>query len=733
MESRVGQQEIEDSTLVTIEGAVERIVYESPETGFFVGRLQEAGKTGLTTFVGNLMAVSPGETIRITGHWVDDKKFGRQVRVISYQTVVPSTIDGIEKYLASGLIRGIGPVYAKRLIDAFGVETLRVIDEEPEKLRKVEGIGRKRAEEIRNAWAEQKAIQSIMLFLQGHGIGVGQAVKIYKRYGDGAVAVLRENPYRLAEDISGIGFQGADAIAQKLGIDREAPQRLRGGIHFTLHRSMSDGHTFLPREVLLGESARLLEVSRELLPEHLERLVAEKKIVREDDAYYIPELYGNETGCDRYLKRLLTFSVEKIPIQIDKAIAWVQKTQEIELSAEQREAIRMACTEKVMVVTGGPGTGKTTLINCLIAIFEYKEQDVKLAAPTGRAAKRMEEATDHDAKTIHRLLEFSPNSQSFSCDENNPLVGDLFIIDECSMIDTPLTNALLRAIPPHARLFLVGDIDQLPSVGPGNVLTDIISSGVVPTVRLKTVFRQAAQSGIVANAHRINRGEEPVFNTEDFFMVERHDPKKAVETVVELVSSRIPNKFGLDAVKDIQVLAPVHRGEAGVSNLNEALQAALNPDGEPIGRKAFRVGDKVMQLRNNYELDVYNGDVGVIRMADETAQEAEVQFDDRVVLYPFEDLDNLGLAYAATIHKSQGSEYPAVVMPLLPQHYIMLQRNVLYTGVTRGKRLVVIVGSPKAVSRAVRTAEAVRRNTRLSDRLRNVRPGASEPRLDGSD
>ncbi|MDQ1256581.1 MAG: exodeoxyribonuclease alpha subunit [Candidatus Hydrogenedentes bacterium] len=705
---------------VCIEGTVERVVYESPDTGFLVARLQQDGQRGLTTFVGNVMAISPGETIRLWGRWVEDKKWGRQLRVERYETVLPATVNGIERYLGSGLIDGIGPKFAERLVKAFGVETLRVIDEEPERLRKVEGIGQKRAAQIREAWSSQKAIQSIMLFLQGHGIGVGQAVRIYKCYGDGAVAVLRKNPYRLAEDIVGIGFRSADKIAASLGIAKDAPQRLEAGLTFTLDEATGQGHMFLSKEELFEVASALLEVDAASLEDRLVALVRREMVVLQDECVYLRRMYFAETGCDQLIKRILGAPAGiALSIHVDNAIQWVEKQHKIALSEGQREALAKAATSKMLVITGGPGTGKTTVINSLIAVFEKKNVSILLAAPTGRAAKRMENATKRAAKTIHRLLEWSPKETRFLRDENNPLDADLIIIDETSMIDCLLMHSLLKAVPVHARLFLVGDVDQLPSVGPGNVLMDVLSSNVVPVVWLKTVFRQAEESGIISNAHRINTGQYPDFNITDFFFVERKDPVRAIETVIELVTDRIPKKFGFDPVKDIQVLAPMHRGATGVTRLNEALQAALNPDGEPVPRKNFRKNDKVMQMRNNYELDVYNGDAGIVRLVDEETKEIEVVFDDRVVLYGFDNLDDLALAYATTVHKAQGSEYPAIVLPLLPQDYLMLQRNLLYTAVTRGKQIVVIVGDPRAVGRAVHNDKIARRNTRLAERLRN--------------
>ena len=704
-----------------VEGVVERIVYENPDNGFFVGRLRVAGQADLVTFVGNLMAVSAGETIRVRGRWIEDKRWGRQVRAESYETILPTSIEGIEKYLGSGLIHGIGKVYAKRLIDAFGTETLRVIDEQPERLMRVEGIGPKRAHQIREAWAEQKAIQSIMVFLQGHGIGSGLAVRIYKRYGDGAAAVLRENPYRLVGDVTGVGFETADRIARNLGVEKDAPARLAAGLSFALRKAADEGHVYLPEEALLDEAAALLDVDRPLLAPVLAEQTTGGTLYREEAGVFLDGLHAAEEACERHLKRVMRTPRDPLKIDIEKAIEWVQRTQTIELSPEQQEAVRRSAEAKVLVITGGPGTGKTTLVNALLAIYEKKGLSALLAAPTGRAAKRLEAATGREARTLHRLLEFSPHEGGFKRKETNPLNADLIVIDEMSMVDIQLMAALLAAVPNHARLFLVGDIDQLPSVGPGNVLLDLIASNVVPTVRLQTVFRQAAQSGIIANAHRINRGEKPTFNGEDFFFIERDDPADVRDTVVELVTRRMPDRFQLDPRTDIQVLAPMHRGDAGVSGINAALQEALNPDGAPLPRRpTLRLGDKVIQTRNNYELDVFNGDVGTIAKVDVDQLEVTVDFGDRGVAYPFDELDDLSLAYAITVHKSQGSEYPAIVLPIVPQHFMLLQRNVLYTAITRARRLVVIVGQWKSLYRAIGNTRTTRRHTRLAERLRNL-------------
>lgn len=703
-----------------VEGTVERIVFENNETGFIVARMQQNGVPGLVTFVGKALAVSPGETVRLWGRWIDDRKFGRQLRVERYETVRPATAEAIEKYLGSGLIDGIGPHFAKKLVAAFGVDTLRVIDEEPEKLLNVSGIGRKRAHQIREAWSAQRAIQSIMLFLQGHGVPMSHAARIYKQYGDAAVSVLREDPYRLAEEVTGISFKSADAIATKVGIAKNSPQRIAAGVMHILREATQDGHCFLDEQEVIEQASELLGAASPEIAAQLDVMESRKQMVRERGAIFRPGLFNAETGCCGWLKRIMSVPTEYVPIDVERAIAWVERTQGIVLSEEQRHAIRIAIASKVMVLTGGPGTGKTTLLNGLFAILGKKNLSLLLAAPTGRGAKRMSDATGREARTIHRLLEWSPKSGGFLRHEGNPLSADLVVLDECSMIDIYLMHSLLRALPPQCRLLLVGDFDQLPSVGPGNVLMDIIASETVPVVRLKTVFRQAAESGIITNAHRINTGEYPRFNDRDFFFIERTDPQRALDTIVEVVASRLPKRFQLDPIRDIQVLAPMHRGAAGVVKLNEALREVLNPKMDRIGQRTFGLQDKVMQTRNNYELDVFNGDIGVIKQVLEKTREVVVEMDDRQVLYSFDNLDELTLAYASTVHKAQGSEYPAVVLPMLAEHYMMLQRNVLYTALTRAGRLVVIVGDPKAIGRAVHNVRSTRRNTRLCERLRNA-------------
>jgi len=718
-EAPSGQTDFEP--LETIEGVVDRIVYENPENGFVVARLRAEMGRPIITFVGELLALSPGETVRLQGRWLEDRRYGRQLRISRCETLRPTSPDAIANYLGSGLIPGIGPTYAKRLVETFGADTLRVIDEQPERLSAVPGIGAKRIAQIREGWVAHEAARQTMLFLQGHGVSPALAARIHKHYGDRASAVLRNNPYRMAEEVAGISFTTADTIARSNGLEKDAVSRIEAGLIHTLQRGGNEGHVFTNESNAVEDAANLLGTHTARVAETVDGLVKAERIVREGDRLFLPALHAAETGCAEALKRLLAAKADAPPIDIDKAIRWVQETNNIELSPEQCDAVRRGIDEKALVITGGPGTGKTTVINSLLAILEKKGVSFLLAAPTGRAAKRMEEATRREAGTIHRLLEFSPKIGRFERNENDPLITDLIVVDEASMIDVHLFHNLLKAIPPFARLILVGDVDQLPSVGPGNVLMDVIASRRVAVTTLQTVFRQAAESGIIQGAHHINRGAYPPFNKDDFVLIERRDPPAVQETIVELVANRLPARFGYDPVRDIQVLAPMRRGEAGVNQLNTALQEALNADGEPIARRGFRVGDKVMQLRNNYELEVYNGDNGVVTGHDADANETTITFDDgRAVIYEPDQLDELDLAYAATVHKAQGSEYAAVVIPFVTQHYVMLQRNVLYTAVTRGKQRVVIVGEGKAVGLAVRNSRFAHRRTSLADRLRNA-------------
>lgn len=701
----------------TLEGTVDRIVFESADTGFFVARLERPGRPGVATIVGNAIAISPGESVRLHGRWIEDARFGRQFQIHRYEVVLPTTVQGIAAYLGSGLIHGVGPKMAERIVQRFGLETLQVIEQSPSRLKEVEGIGPKRIARIHEAWKRQQAVQHIMVFLQGHGIGIKQAIRIYKHYGDKAVAVIRADPYRLAGDIAGVAFKTADAVARSVGIAEDDPRRIAAAVAFVLGQAGVEGHCFLPAPELLSRTSTLLGLPVETV-EAAAALAAGAGIVREGEGVYLEAMQAAEASVAGALERLLTAPPPLVSIDVARAIPWIEQTTGVALAEQQREAVRQAVARKVLVITGGPGTGKTTVLKGMLAMFEKKNLLMTLAAPTGRAAKRMEDATGRTASTIHRLLAFSPRFGGFSHNADNPLETDLLVVDEASMVDVQLMAALLAALPDAARLILVGDVDQLPSVGAGNVLFDIIASTAIPVVRLETVYRQAAESGIITNAHGINRGVYPSFNDRDCFFVERRDGVAARETVIELVTRRIPQKFGLDPVRDIQVLAPMHKGDCGVAALNGALQEALNPRGRPVPRMPWRVGDKVMQTRNNYDLDVFNGDVGLVAKCEEDAGEVQIDFEDRSVVYGLDEADDLVLAYAATVHKSQGSEYPAVVVPLLPQFYVMLQRNLLYTAVTRARSLLILVGDPKALARAVKNADVARRHTRLAERIR---------------
>ena len=715
-----------------IEGLVERIVFASEESGFTVMRLQENGKPYLTTVVGSFPSVTAGEMLRLTGRWVHDKKFGYQYRAESYESTMPATLVGIERYLGSGLIKGIGPVIAGRLVDKFGANTLRVIDTVPERLREVDGVGPKRTDMIKSAWVEQKEIRNVMIFLQSHAVSSAYATKIFKQYGAASVAVLRENPYRLAEDIFGIGFKTADKIAQSIGISPDAPIRVDSGVLYVLSQLTEQGHVLYPKKATIDETVRALNLSSDLIESAIERLKNSGNIViHEPDnggeaALYLRGMHVCETGTANALKTLLRFPGKTVKIDLDKAIRWVEQHNNIQLSPEQKEAIVKSVGARVLVITGGPGTGKTTVIRSIVDIFERKQLKLALCAPTGRAAKRLSEATQHDAKTIHRLLEYSPKKGGFTRNERHPLDADMVIVDEMSMVDIALMYSFLRAVPSNASLVLIGDVDQLPSVGPGNVLRDIIQSGVFPVVRLTTIFRQAARSLIIVNAHKINRGELPVLKaagtTQDFYFIEKDEPEEVCRTIIETATQRIPEKFGLDPVNDVQVLSPMHKGPAGVARLNDELQKLLNPGEGGVLRAGhrFKVSDKVMQIRNNYDKEVYNGDVGRIAQVEQVEQRVTVTYEGRNVTYDFGELDEIVPAYAVSVHKAQGTEFPAVVIPLLTQHYVLLQRNLLYTAVTRATQLVVLVGSKKALHIAVRNDKIARRYTRLAERLRAV-------------
>jgi exodeoxyribonuclease V alpha subunit len=708
-------------------GLVERVTFHNDENGFCVLRVKARGQRDLITMLGHAATISAGEFVQASGGWTNDRVHGVQFRASFLKVAAPTTVEGIEKYLGSGMIRGIGPVYARKLVRAFGEQVFEIIEQEPARLREVTGIGPKRAGQIIAGWAEQKVIREIMLFLHSNGVGTSRAVRIYKTYGTDAVQLISENPYRLARDIRGIGFVTADQIAAKLGIEKTALIRVRAGISYALAEAMNEGHCGLPADELVPLTQKLLDVPAELVETALGLELQEGTVVTDEvderRCIFLEGLYHAEREIAERLRSLANGSLPWPWIDPEKAIPWVARRTGLALADSQTQALRTALLSKALVITGGPGVGKTTLVNSLLKILIAKGTAVALCAPTGRAAKRLSESTGIEAKTIHRLLETDPRTGGFRRNLEKPLDCDLLVIDETSMVDVPLMRSVLRALPNRAALLLVGDVDQLPSVGPGQVLADIIDSGAVPVVRLTEVFRQAAESRIVTNAHRINQGVMPEISAaegSDFYFVDAADPDEGVRKVLAIVGERIPKRFGLDRVRDTQVLCPMNRGGLGARSLNNELQAALNPPGKTRIERfgwTFCPGDKVMQVENNYDKEVYNGDLGIVSRVDAEEGELAVDFDGREVVYAFGELDELLLAYATTIHKSQGSEYPAVVIPLMMQHYTMLQRKLLYTGVTRGKRLVVIVGQRKALAIAVKGAQTRRRWSKLREWL----------------
>jgi exodeoxyribonuclease V alpha subunit len=721
-----------------VEGVVERITFESAESSFRVLKVAVSGRTERLSVVGTFPAMPLGARIRVRGHLVLDPKHGEQLRVESLIELAPDTLAGLEKYLASGLIKGVGPKLAQRIVGTFGLDSLKVLDGESHRLQEVEGLGAKRRAALVKAWREQRALRDVMVFLQAHGATATLAMRIVKRYGAGAMAVVSRDPYRLALDVHGVGFKTADRIAASIGVATDSPERMQAGVMQVLHDVTEAGHVWTSQEELHGRAAPMLGLEAEdaAVGERLEGatqslVLAGRAVVERPDGsqgsggariVYVAGMHAAEVRLARRLSEIARAPARTLD-GVEAAMRAFESRARVELAPEQRRAVEEAARRQVLVVTGGPGVGKTTIVRAILAVLAGAQVDVRLAAPTGRAAKRMSEATGGEATTLHRLLEFEPKTATFKRDRYRPIESGAVVVDEASMLDLPMADALTQAIAPGTRLLLVGDVDQLPSVGPGAVLRDVIASLAVPAVRLRQIFRQAARSLIVTNAHRINDGESPLSppagSNADFFVVERRDPEHARDTLVDLVSQRIPNRFGLDPVHDVQVLTPMNRGPAGALALNEALQAALNPRGDALvrGSRTYRVGDKVMQLRNDYDRNVFNGDVGFVTRIDPEEMAMTIRFDDREVACEAADLDDLVLSYACTVHKSQGCEYPAVVIPLLTTHFVMLSKNLLYTAVTRGKRLVVLVCDPRALEIALSQGRREERRTRLAPRL----------------
>ena len=714
-------------------GLIERVTFHNEETGFAVLRVKVKGRRELATVVGSLATVSAGEWITAQGRWIRDSEHGLQLNATFLECTPPTSREGIEKYLGSGMIKGIGPGYAKKMVEKFGEEVLTVIEKSSAQLEEISGIGPERRRRIKEAWKEQRAIREIMVFLHSNGVSTSRAVRIFKTYGEQAIETVRANPYALAKDISGIGFKTADQIAEKIGIPKDSIIRARAGISHCLLEATNSGHCALPKEMLLDAAKGLLLVDEALIREALDRLLVNRELVEEQIGehalVFLPALRATEIGIAAKIHAMCSMPSTHPAIDIGKAIEWCEKKTGTELAASQKEAIKKACESRVLIITGGPGVGKTTLINSLLLIFRAKRIKCLLCAPTGRAAKRLGDATGLEAKTIHRLLEFQPASGGFTRNEERPLQCDLLVVDETSMVDVQLMHKLLKAVPANAHLIFVGDVDQLPSVGPGMVLANLIESGVVPIVRLTEIFRQAAKSHIITNAHRINEGRMPEFGDKtqesDFYFVEREEPETIQSTLIRLIKERIPAKWGFDPIGDVQVLCPMNRGSLGAREMNLQLQNALNPQrpDEPRVERfgwQFRIRDKVIQTENNYDKEVFNGDIGRIKAINPDEREVAIQFESREVIYDFGELDEVSLAYAISIHKSQGSEFPVVIVPVAMQHYMLLQRNLIYTAITRGKKMVVLIGQKKALGLAVRNNRTGERFSGLLERLRGA-------------
>jgi len=722
----------EKEPLVEIEGQIHKIKYSSDETGYSVLSMHINGYSNPVIAVGNVVSPSPGETLKISGKWSKHSRFGRQFKIESYTIIRPVSLKGIESFLGSGLIKGIGPKMAARIVNKFGKSSLEIIENSPEDLSKIDGVGTKRISMIKEAWDEQKNVRDLMMFLQTYGIGSGPAIRIFRRYGQGAISVLKNDPYKLASEVFGIGFRTADDIADKLGFSKISSVRLEAGVIFTLKQLAQEGHTCYPLANLTEKCNEILLTSSGVIQEAIENLAMKGELLiegsldepdessKENDSVYLKKYYIAEKGITENLMRIDSAKRFFNNINVEKAVKWVQNETNIHLAEKQILAVKTAVQSKLMIITGGPGTGKTTVINVIIRIFKELNAKILLTAPTGRAANRMSETTSHPAKTIHRALEYIPGHGGFRRNHENPLDTDVLIVDEASMIDTLLMNYLLQAVPDRAIVIMVGDINQLPSVGAGNVLREIIDSGKIQIIELNEIFRQAEGSNIILNAHRVNRGLMPELDNRnaqtDFYFIEQDTPERVLNIITELVTRRIPDRFGFDIFKDIQVISPMHKGTVGTENLNKTLQDAVNPSRSKLakGYKNFRINDKVMQTKNNYDKEVYNGDTGRIIDIDPEAQKVKILFDRKEADYEYIEMDELTLAYAISVHKSQGSEYPAVILPLLTQHYILLQRNLIYTAITRGKKLVVVTGSRKAVEMGIKNDRISKRYTNLS-------------------